>query len=134
MLVIWVLTLAYAEREIQSIDLGCQKKYGNTLKRVVYICASHSDKQPSEPLHMHETPTRPWERVGCDIFTIRSRNYLVTVDYCSNFFEVDFLPETDSSTVITKLKHHFARHSIPDVVKTDNGTQFISNSFKNFST
>lgn len=98
------------------------------------ICASHSDKQPSEPLHMHETPTRPWERVGCDIFTIRSRNYLVTVDYCSNFFEVDFLPETDSSTVITKLKHHFARHGIPDVVKTDNGPQFISNAFKNFST
>ena len=29
--------------------------------------------------------------VAMDIFTIKSRNYLVTVDYYSQFFEVDFV-------------------------------------------
>ncbi|GFR97877.1 retrovirus-related Pol polyprotein from transposon opus [Elysia marginata] len=39
--------------------------------------------------------------------------YLVTVDYYSQFIELDFLPETNSATVITKLKHYFARYGIP---------------------
>ncbi|XP_041351023.1 uncharacterized protein K02A2.6-like [Gigantopelta aegis] len=73
------------------------------------ICASHSRKQSTEPLHMHEVPNRPWEKVGTDIFTIRGRNYLITVDYFSQFFEVDYLSDTTSETVVHKLKHHFAR-------------------------
>ena len=75
-------------------------------------CASYSSIQAKEPLYMHETPSRPWEKVGTDIFTICGRNYLVTVDYFSQFFEVDYLPELDSETVITKLKHHFCRYGI----------------------
>lgn len=97
------------------------------------ICASHGTKQAPEPLNMHEVPNRPWEKVGTDIFTIKGRNYLVTVDYFSQFFEVDFLPETTSEVVVTKLKYHFARHGIPDVVVSDNGPQYSSQHFKAFS-
>ena len=73
-------------------------------------CATHSDKQAAEPLFMHEVPGRPWQRVGTDLLSLEGRNYLITVDYYSNFFEIDFLKETLSEDVITKLKHHFARH------------------------
>ena len=52
-------------------------------------CASMPDKQSLEPLIMHEIPSRAWEKAATDIFTIDARNYLITVDYFSNFFEID---------------------------------------------
>ena len=60
-------------------------------------------------------------------------DYLLTVDYDSNFCEVDHLPDTKSSTVIRKLKSHFARQGIPDVVFSDNGPQYSSQEFERFS-
>ena len=96
-------------------------------------CATYCAKQPEQPLQMHEVPERPWQKVGSDIFSIKGRNYLVTVDYYSQFIELDYLPETNSATVITKLKHHFARHGIPDVVVSDNGPQYASSEFQCFA-
>jgi len=57
----------------------------------------------------HDLPERPWQKVGTDIFTFCERNYLVTVDYFSNFIKVVYLPDTLSHTVVTEMKLHFAR-------------------------
>ena len=72
-------------------------------------------------------------KIGTDLFSINEKNYLITVDYYSHFFEVDYLPDLSATIVITKLKHHFARHGIPDVVVSDCGTQYTSANFKKFS-
>ena len=74
-----------------------------------------------ETLMSHEVPSRPREKRSTDIFTIDGKNYLVTIDYCSNFWEVDRLPNTKASTTILKLKSHFACYGIPDQVISDNG-------------
>lgn len=66
-----------------------------------------------ETLHPHEVEGGPWAKVGTDLFTFDSKNYLITVDYNSNFWEVDYLPDTKSSTVIRKVKAHFARQGVP---------------------
>ena len=95
-------------------------------------CSSFQAKQPTQPLYLHPTPERPWQKLGIDIFTIQNRNYLVTVDYYSQFFEVDFLPDMTSPTVISKLKSHIARYGIPDVIISDNGPQMTSLEFKEF--
>ena len=58
------------------------------------------------------------------------KDYLVTVDYYSNFAEVDRLSKTTSKSVIKRLKQHFARHGIPDTLITDNGPQFSASSFE----
>ncbi|XP_028809432.1 uncharacterized protein K02A2.6-like isoform X2 [Denticeps clupeoides] len=97
------------------------------------ICRSMDVKQPKETLWSHELPSNPWSKVGTDIFTLDNRSYLITVDYLSNFWELDYLPDTKSTTVIQKLKAHFARHGIPDVVVSDNGPQYASEDFKKFS-
>ena len=81
----------------------------------------------------HEVPSRPWEKIATDIFTLDGKDYLITIDYCSNFWEVDRLPNTKASTTILKLKSHFARYGIPDQVISDNGPQFTSDEFTNFS-
>ena len=46
-------------------------------------------------------------KIGVDLFEIKGRNYLVTVDYYSNFIEVVYLSTTTTKQVITKLKGHF---------------------------
>ena len=58
---------------------------------------------------------------------------MITVDYTSNFWEVDRLENTESRSVIKKLKTHFARYGIPDQVISDNGPQYSSASFAHFS-
>lgn len=69
-----------------------------------------------------------------DIFELNNKEYLTTVDYYSNFWEIDKLPtDVKASTVISKLKDHFARYGIPDQVVTDTGPQFKSQEFANFA-
>ena len=74
----------------------------------------------------HPIPTRPWEKVGSDLFSWLNKDYLITVDYLSNYWEVDRLSELTSEEVIKKLKAHFARFGIPNALVTDNGSQYIS--------
>ena len=96
-------------------------------------CDTFNSKQPKEPLIPHEIPKRAWAKIGCDIFEFEKKSYLVTVDYYSNFFEVDRLEQLTSLAVIKKLKPHFARFGIPNTLVTDNGPQFISDDFRDFS-
>lgn len=97
------------------------------------ICQSVRPEQASEPLQPHPVPERPWQRVATDLFTFENRNYLVLVDFYSNFIELDYLADTSSQTVIHKLKMHFARHGVPDYVVSDNGPQYTSSEFRRFA-
>ena len=97
------------------------------------ICLSNRNSNQKEPLTLHEIPSRPWQKLGSDLFSLEGKDYLVTVDYYSRYFEVDALPDTRSSTVIRKLKAHFARHGIPDVLHSDNAMQYASGLFQDFA-
>ena len=68
----------------------------------------------------HDAPSRPSEKVGMDICTIRQQDYLITVDYLSGYIECDRLPSKRVSDVIYCLKLQFARHGLPMEVVTDN--------------
>ena len=55
------------------------------------ICNSFKPEQLREPLMPQEIPSRPWQRVATGLFLFDQRQYLITVDYYSSFFEVDKL-------------------------------------------
>ena len=77
----------------------------------------------------HEISDGPWEKVGTDLYTVDGQEYL---DYFSNFWEFDHLHDSKVSTVIKKLKCHFAKHGIPDIVLRESGPQFaLLSSFAN---
>lgn len=57
-------------------------------------CATHSVKPPQKSLQVHEVPNRPWKKIGTNLFKFKERNYLIIVDYQSNFFESDYLSNT----------------------------------------
>lgn len=41
-----------------------------------------------EPLLSHETPTLPWEKIEMDIFHYKNSNFLLVIDYYSQFMEL----------------------------------------------
>jgi calcineurin-like phosphoesterase len=82
-----------------------------------------------ETLKQHNNGVYLWNKIRLDIFEIKGRNYLIAVDYYSNFIEVDYLLTMTSSQMIRILKKHFARfarYGIPSIVMSDNGRQFVS--------
>ena len=97
------------------------------------ICRTTSYSQQKESLKSHDVPDRPWAKVATDLFSFKEKDYLILVDYYSNFWEIDLLPNTESITVVRKLKAHFARYGIPDILMSDNGPQYTAQTFKRFS-
>lgn len=96
-------------------------------------CREFEQTPCKETLISHEIPDSPWQKIATDLFTFKNKEYLVTVCYRSNFWEVDRLYNTKSSTVIKKLKAHLARYGIPKQLVTDNGPQFVSDEFRKFT-
>lgn len=72
-------------------------------------------------------------KIGADIYTLFRKNDLILVDYFSNFWEIDRLRHKKAGTCDRKLKSHFARNGIPDIVVSDNGRQFTSDEFADFA-
>ena len=95
-------------------------------------CNSFQNSQQKEPLLSREIPMRPWQIIAADIFTVDNRDYLCTVDYYSNYFEVDRLYHTTAGEVILKLKRHFSTHGIPEKFISDN-MPFSSHEFGKFA-
>ena len=97
-------------------------------------CNQFCTRQQKQPLIQHPIPSRPWEKVAVDISTINSKDYLCTVDYYSDVFEVDSLSHKKDAMTITKtLKKHFSNHGIPEIVLSDNGPPFSSSEFTGFA-
>ena len=96
-------------------------------------CRKFEVDQPKETLMSHDIPDRPWQKIGTDPFHFDGKDYIVTVDYFSNFWEIDRLEDTTATGIIRVLKSHFARYGIPCQVVTDPGPQFNSEQFQRFS-
>lgn len=96
------------------------------------ICAEFQIKNSKEPMQSHPIPDRPWSRVAADQFTLYRKDYIVLVDFYSDFIEVKKLNENTSTSVIKFLKEQFSRYGIPDTLVTDNGPQYTSDKFNQF--
>lgn len=81
----------------------------------------------------HEIPDRPWQVVATDLFLWDNKDYFLIVDYYSRYFEVQKIVSTSSQTIINHLSSIFARHGIPEVVMSDNASQYTSAEFTAFS-
>ena len=86
-----------------------------------------------EPMIPSDVPERPWQTVGSDLFELNGSNYLLVVDYLSAFVEIAKLNNTSSASIVNNLKSMFARHGIPEIVVTDNGPQYSSQTFSAFA-
>ena len=86
-----------------------------------------------ETLQFIETLQTAWEQLGLDIFTSRNTQYLLVIDYFSQFPVVKQLQSLHSLSVIKQLKDIFTEIGIPRCMVSDGGTQFTSQEFQDFT-
>ena len=96
-------------------------------------CSKYAVSKPTEALNPPPVPTKPWQKVGTDLFEVHGQAFLVVTDYYSLWPEVYLLRQTTSKQVIDVIKDVFSRHGIPDELYSDNGPQYSSTLFKTFT-
>ena len=95
-------------------------------------CNKNATANQKEPMLPHPVPSRPWEKLGLDYFTLGGKDYLLIVDYFSKYPEVLLMNSKTADVTIAKMKSIFARHGIPNVVVADN-MPFGSRAFQQFA-
>ena len=71
--------------------------------------------------------------IGTDLFELSGQHYLLLVYYFSRYPEIVRLTSTTSAAVITSLKSIFARHGIPEILRSDNSPQYAAQEFSKFA-
>ena len=94
------------------------------------ICNRHQQAQPKLPAMQPDLPTRPWEKLGSDIFQFNGANYLIIVDYYSRFPVIRALSNTSASTISSHFTSVFAEYGLPSHLTVDFGSQYVSELFK----
>ena len=96
-------------------------------------CRTYETGHHKESPMPHKIPNRPGEQVALDFFELNNKEYMITVDYYSNSWEIDRLTSTTSSAVVLQLKNHFVRYGCPNHLISDNGPQIVSSEFCKFA-
>ena len=92
------------------------------------LCQEHAPAQQPLPLQTPSVPTRPWEKIAIDMFHCEGRDYLIIVDYFSDYFEIEKLYSSNSLAIIA-IEPHLARNRTANVLISDNAPNFVSNEF-----
>ena len=145
-----VVPKALQKETLQRIHMGhlgiekCKKRTSSSVwwpgvmqqvAQVVQNCqeCAKQTKPGKKPLVSTVFPKFPWQVVGTDLFELNKNNYLLVVDYFSCYPKVVKLTSTTSTTIVLILKSIFARHGIPEVLRSDNGPQYASAEFMTFA-
>ena len=98
------------------------------------MCQSNQKSPASAPMHPREWPERPWSRVHADYAgPFMGKMFLIVVDTHSKWMEVQMVSTATSQTTIEKLRTMFATHGLPETLVTDNGSDFTSAEFEEFT-
>ncbi len=84
-------------------------------------------KNPCSNTRPPPPASKPWEKITTDLFKFQKNDYVIVVDYYSNYPEIAKLCSTVSYHVIEKLK------STTETVMSDNVPQYASREFKEFA-
>ena len=105
----------------------------NDVKQLVKdcdTCNKFQPEQPKLPLMQPDLPTRPWEKLGTDIFEFKGMKYLMIVDYYSRFPVIRLLSDMTANTICNHFTSVLAEYGLPSTIIADFGTQYISTKFK----
>ncbi|CAH8498480.1 unnamed protein product [Schistosoma intercalatum] len=78
-------------------------------------------------------PQSPWQRIHLDFAgPLHGQTYLLVVDAYSKWPEIFLMEHPTASCTVSKLRQLFSRFGIPELIVSDNGTQFTSEIFSQF--
>ena len=95
-------------------------------------CRQVQHAPPSYDEHSVEA-SYPIHIFGSDIGNVNRKPHVVVVDNCSFFIYDRPMPDMSSETLILTLKTIFSKSGVPNILITDNGRQYCSEEFKQFS-
>ncbi|CAI2738846.1 unnamed protein product [Dicrocoelium dendriticum] len=109
------------------------RRQSQSIRPRVQDCQQASKMPPHQsPVPWHP-PAKPWSRVHIDYAgPIDGISYLVVVDAYSKWPEVVAVNPPTASATLTCLQRIFSQHGLPEVLVSDNGTQFTSSVFEDF--
>ena len=86
-------------------------------------CQATGQPNPQEPLQPTPLPEGPRKELKVYFYgpLLQDQHLLVVIDTYSRYPEVEHVTTTSARATIPKLDAIFARHGIPDEVKSDNG-------------
>nr|XP_006812973.1 PREDICTED: uncharacterized protein K02A2.6-like [Saccoglossus kowalevskii] len=96
------------------------------------VCQQNQKSPAKAPLHSWEVPNKPWTRVHIDYAEYEKYNLLIIVDAYSKWIEAHRMTSITSAATILKLKQVFATLGIPEILASDNGSNFTSDEFSHF--
>ena len=97
-------------------------------------CQYNRHHPPKAPLHPWEWPKHPWVRLHADYAgPVNGKMLLVLVDAYSKWLEVKAVSSATSAVTIEQLRSIFATHGLPEILVTDNGSNFTSTEFQEFT-
>ena len=82
------------------------------------------------PILQPELPTRPWEKIGTDLFEYKEQNYLMIVDYYSRYIIVRKISNIRADTVSETFTQVLTEFGLPSTIMADRGTQYTSEAFR----
>ena len=111
------------DNEIDNVILGCK------------MCQDNLPSHPPEPIIQKPRPTRPFQEIAVDYCSYAGRDFLVLVDMCTDWPDIVVMgSNTTTPRLLTALKNEFCRSGVPDVLWSDQGPQFTSKLFHDFTT
>lgn len=93
-------------------------------------CAHHAAYPVKVPLAPWPDPERPWVRLHMDFAEPQKGNsFLVIVDAFSKYVDATFMKSATSQELVKYLRVVFRHFGRPEVIVSDNGSQFTSADF-----
>ncbi|XP_055715629.1 uncharacterized protein K02A2.6-like [Phlebotomus papatasi] len=108
------------DEDIERLVRNCQE------------CATASKTPVKSHLSSWPLSSCPWQRIHVDYAKYKNEYFLLIVDAYSKWPEIFRTPSMTTAVTIAKLRECFARFGLPEILVSDNGTQFASDEFSDF--
>ncbi|XP_055682446.1 uncharacterized protein K02A2.6-like [Lutzomyia longipalpis] len=95
-------------------------------------CATASKTPVKAHLASWPLTSRCWQRIHIDYAKYKNDYYLLIVDAFSKWPEVYKTSSMTTAVTVAKLRECFARHGLPEILVSDNGTQFTNAAFADY--